>query len=88
MASSYDAGVFAPMSDYLHHLITKTFRNRTVALVENTSWAPSAIKTMKAELEKMQGITVLDKSVSIRTRVTDAVRAELNALADEILKTV
>ena len=88
MASSYDAGVFAPMSDYLHHLITKTFRNRTVALVENTSWAPSAIRTMKAELEKMQNITVIDKTVSIKTRVTDTVKAELDTLADEILKTV
>lgn len=42
MASSYDAGVFAPMSDLLHHLQSKAFQNRTVALCENSSWAPSA----------------------------------------------
>ncbi|MBR6392728.1 MAG: FprA family A-type flavoprotein, partial [Eubacterium sp.] len=86
MASSYDGGVFAPMSDYLHHLEHKTFRNRTVALVENTSWAPSAIRTMKAEFEKMQDITVLDKTVSIKTRLTDESIKELEELADEIIK--
>ncbi len=88
MASSYDAGVFAPMADFLHHLKIKTFRNRHVALVENTSWAPSALKTMRAEFEGMQNITVLKKTVSIKTRVTAQTRDELDALADEIIATV
>lgn len=87
MASSYDAGVFAPMSDYLHNLQSKGFCNRTVALVENASWAPSAVRTMKAELEKMKDITLIDKTVTVKTRVNDAVLAELNDLADEIMKT-
>ncbi len=88
MASSYDAGVFAPMSDYLHHLEHKAFQNRTVALVENTSWAPSAIRTMKAEFEKMKDISILDKTVSIKTRLTDENIKELEELADEIIKNV
>ena len=88
MASSYDAGVFAPMADYLHHLQVKTFQNRTVALVENTSWAPSALKTMKAEFEKMSNITLIDKTVSIKTRVTEQNIAELEELADEIMKAI
>lgn len=87
MASSYDAGIFAPMSDYLHHLQSKGFCNRTVALVENASWAPSAVRTMKAELEKMKDITLIDKTVTVKTRVNDAALAELNDLADEIMKT-
>lgn len=87
MASSYDAGVFAPMSDYLHHLESKAFQNRTVALVENASWAPSAVRTMKAEFEKMKDITLIDKTVTIKTRVTDQAIAELSELADEIMKT-
>ncbi len=88
MASSYDGGVFAPMSDYLHHLEHKAFQNRTVALVENTSWAPSAIRTMKAEFEKMKDINVLDKTVSIKTRLTEDNIRELEELADEIIKNV
>jgi flavorubredoxin len=88
MASSYDAGVFAPMADYIHHLASKSFQNRTVALVENTSWAPSAIRTMKAQFEAMNNITIIDKTVSIKVRVNDAVVDELNQLADEIMKTL
>lgn len=86
MASSYDGGVFAPMSDYLHHLAHKAFQNRTVALVENTSWAPSAIRTMKAELEAMKDINLIDKTVSIKTRLTEANVKELEELADIIIK--
>lgn len=86
MASSYDGGVFAPMSDYIHHLKSKAFQNRTVALVENTSWAPSALRTMKAEFEQMSNITLLDKTVSIKTRVSQKAVSDLNDLADEIMK--
>ena len=86
MASSYDGGVFAPMSDYLHHLAHKAFQNRTVALVENTSWAPSALRTMKAEFEAMKDITLIDKTVSIKTRLTDENIKELEELADIIIK--
>lgn len=85
MASSYDAGVFAPMADYIHHLQTKTFQNRTVALVENYSWAPSAIKTMKAEFEKMKNINLIENTVSIKTRLNDESVAQLEALADELI---
>ena len=86
MASSYDAGVFTPMDDYLNHLEHKAFQNRTVALVENASWAPSAIRAMKAHFEKMANINIIDKTVTIKTRFTDAYEAELEELADEIMK--
>ncbi|MCM1114502.1 MAG: FprA family A-type flavoprotein [Clostridium sp.] len=84
MASSYDGGVFAPMSDFLHHLKSKAFQNRRVALVENASWAPSAVRTMKAEFESMKNITLVDKVVTIKTRVKDEDIQALEALADII----
>ena len=86
MASSYDAGVFTPMENYLNRLEHKAFQNRTVALVENASWAPSAIKAMKAHFEKMANITLVDKTVTIKTRLTDAYVSELEELADEIMQ--
>lgn len=84
MASSYDAGVFAPMSDFIHHLKSKAFQNRRVALVENGSWAPSAVRTMKAEFEQMKNITFAENTVTIKTRVTDADIKALEMLAEEI----
>lgn len=84
MASSYDAGVFAPMSDFLHHLKSKAFQNRRVALVENGSWAPCAVKAMKSEFEQMKNITLVEKTVTIKTTVKDTDITALEELADII----
>lgn len=85
MASSYDGGVFAPMSDFIHHLKNKAFQNRNVALVENGSWAPSAARTMKAEFEQMKNITFVGDVVTIKTRVKDSDIEALKNLAEQIV---
>lgn len=85
MASSYDGGVFAPMSDFIHHLKSKAFQNRNVALVENSSWAPSAARTMKAEFEQMKNITFIGDAVTIKTRVKGSDIEALKNLAVQIL---
>ncbi|MCD7772434.1 MAG: FprA family A-type flavoprotein [Ruminococcus sp.] len=84
-ASSYDAGVFAPMADFLHHLQTKAWQNRTVAIVENGSWGPTAAKTMKAMLEGMKNITVCESVVTIRSAMKESDIPCLEKLADELL---
>ena len=84
-ASSYDAGVFTPMADFLHHLAAKAWQRRRVALVENGSWAPSAAKTMRAALEAMKDIEVVEPVVTLRGRMKDADIPALEALADAIL---
>lgn len=88
MAPSYDGGVFAPMADYLHHLQSKAFQNRTVAVVENFSWAATGAKAMKTEFEKMKNINIIDNTVSIKTRMTEETIAQLETLADEIISNV
>lgn len=85
MASSYDGGVFAPMSDFIHHLKSKTFQNRNVALVENGSWAPSAARTMKAEFEQMKNIIFTGDVVTIKTRVKDSDIEALKLLAEQLV---
>ena len=85
MASSYDAGVFAPLSDFIHHLKSKAFQNRNVALIENGSWAPSAAKTMKAEFEQMKNITFIGDPVTIKTRVKQADIEALEKLAEQLV---
>jgi len=85
MASSYDAGVFPPMYDFLHHLDIKAYQRRRVALVENGSWAPSAAKTMRPMLEGMKQVEVVDPIVTLRGRLKDSDLPQLEALADTIL---
>ena len=86
MAPSYDGGVFLPMADFIHHLKSKLYQNRRVALVENASWAPSAIKAMKAEFEQMKNIDLIENTVTIKTTVKESDIEALSNLADEILK--
>ena len=84
-AATYDGGVFPCMEEFLHHLKSKTYRKRTVALIENGSWAPMAAKTMRSMLEQMKDITVCDKVVTIRSAVKDSTVADMEALAEELL---
>ncbi len=84
-ASSYDAGVFPPMEHFLHHLKSKNFQNRKVGIIENGSWAPTAGKTMKATLETMKALTILEPMVTIRSSYKPANVAQLEALADALI---
>ncbi len=84
-ASSYDAGVFPCMQDFLHHLKAKAYQKRTVGILENGSWAPSAGKTMKAILETMTNVTLLEPMVTIRSTLKEENMADLEALADAII---
>ncbi|MFR9523774.1 MAG: FprA family A-type flavoprotein [Rikenellaceae bacterium] len=84
-ASSYDGGLFPPMVHYLHHLKDKRFQNRRVALIQNGSWGPTAAKVMRAKLEEMPKITILEPEVTIRSRYKPSDAAALEALADALI---
>lgn len=83
-AASYDAGVFPIMQDFLHHLQAKAFQNRTVGLIENGSWAPTAAKTMRNILETMKNITIVEPVVTIKSVLKATDIPALEQLADAI----
>lgn len=83
-AASYDAGVFPIMQDFLHHLQAKTYQNRTVGLIENGSWAPTAAKTMRNILDTMKNITVVEPVVTIKSVLKKTDIPALDQLADAI----
>ena len=84
-AASYDAGVFPCMDDFLHHLKSKAFQKRTVGILENGSWAPTAARTMKATLEQMKDITIAEPVVTIKSTLKESDIPALEALADAML---
>ncbi len=84
-ASSYDAGLFPPMYDFLHHLQIKAWQKREVAIIENGSWAPTAGRVMRQMVEEMKDVTVKGDTVTIRGRMKDSDIPALEALADAIL---
>ena len=84
-ASSYDAGLFTPMYDFLHRLQIKGFCNRKVAIIENGSWAPSAGRVMKEMLSAMSGIEIVEPMVTIKSRMKQSDIPALESLASALI---
>ena len=84
-AASYDADVFPPMHDFLHHLKLKNYQNRRVAIMENGSWAPTAGRVMRAMLEGMKNLEIVEPMVTIRSRMKDEDVPAMELLADNLL---
>ncbi|MBR6621094.1 MAG: FprA family A-type flavoprotein [Bacteroides sp.] len=85
-AASYDADVFPPMHDFLHHLKLKAYQKRRVGIIENGSWAPCAGRVMNGMLETMKEIEIVEPMVTIRSAMKQGDLPAMEALADAILK--
>lgn len=83
--STYDGGIFPPMKCFLDKLAMKGFCDRRVALVENGTWAPLAAKLMRASLESMKSIDILDRTLTIKSSLKESQVPELESLADLLL---
>lgn len=83
-AASYDGGVFPCMQDFLHHLQSKAYQKRTVGIIENGTWGPTAGRTMKGILETMKDITIVDPMVTIRSTMKESDLPAMETLADVI----
>ena len=85
VCATYDGFLFPPMENLLAHLKTKAFQSRTIALMENGTWAPMAAKLMRAELDGMKNITVCDTVVTLRSASNAAAEAQMDAMVEELL---
>ncbi len=84
-ASSYDAGVFPVMHDFLYHLQIKNYQKRRFGIIENGSWAPTAGKVMRTMIEGLKDCEIVEPMVTIRSRMKAADEALLEQLADSLL---
>ena len=87
-APTYNAGIFTPMETVLLDLAAHNLQNRTVAFIENGSWAPISAKLMGDIVAKMKNMTVLASKATLKSTVKDAQREELKTLASEIAGTL
>ena len=83
-SSSYNAGLFPPMEQFLRRLKERNYQKRKVAIIENGSWAPSAGKCMKDLLQEMKDIEVVEPVVTIKSRMKTENLAELEELASKL----
>jgi len=84
--TTYNAEIFPFMRDYITHLTERNFSNRTVALIENGSWAPLAAKVMKEMLQKSKNLTFAENTVKILSALNEESSNQLEALAEELCK--
>lgn len=82
--TTYCGGIFPKMREFISHLTERNFQKRTVALIENGSWAPSAVKEMAAMLEPLQDIKIIDEKVTIKIAVNDETVRQLEFLAEKL----
>ena len=84
--TTYNADVFPFMKEFIHHLTERNFRNRTVALMENGSWAPLAAKVMRKMLEECKNLTFTETTVRIISALNETSAKQVDALANELSK--
>ena len=82
--TTYNAEIFPFMRHFIDHLKERNFQKRTVAFIENGSWAPTANKIMRADFESLKNITIAKNNVTVMSALNDESRAQIEALADEL----
>ncbi|MBE5772940.1 MAG: FprA family A-type flavoprotein [Clostridiales bacterium] len=84
--TTYNADIFPFMKEFINHLTERSYQNRTVAFIENGSWAPTATKVMTKMLEGSKNLTFCENNVKIMSAMNDENRAQIEALAEELCK--
>ena len=85
LSTTYNAGMFVNMENLVHDIVNHNLQNRTIALVENGSWAPTAGGLMRAEFSKLKNCTILDETVTIKSSLKESQLESMDALAEAIV---
>ena len=84
--TTYNADIFPFMRTFIEHLTERGYKNRTIGLIENGSWAPQAVKVMKSMLEGCKNLTILEPAVKITSALNDVSKQQIEDLANELCK--
>jgi len=82
--TTYNGEIFPFMREFIHHLTERNYSNRTVAFIENGSWAPVAARIMKSQFEKSKNLTYTDTTVKIMSALNEESIAQIKSLASEL----
>ena len=84
--TTYNAAIFPFMRTFIEHLTERGYKNRTIGLIENGSWAPQAVKVMKSMLEGCKNLTILEPAVKITSALNDVSKQQIEDLANELCR--
>jgi flavorubredoxin len=81
---TYNGTIFPDMNNFIAHLLERNYQNRTIAFIENGTWAPAGARIMSKLFEKSKNITFAENKVTLRSALSDESRAQVDALAKEL----
>ena len=84
--TTYNTDIFPFMREFISDLVERNYQNRTIALMENGSWAPTAAKVMRSRLESCRNITFAEPTIQIKSALSEENRAQIRALAEELTR--
>lgn len=84
--TTYNGGIFPTMREFIEHLVERGYQNRTIAFIENGSWAPAAAKAMAALFAPCKNLTLIEPKVTVKIAVNAETETQLEALADALMK--
>lgn len=84
--TTYNMEIFPPMREFIHELTERNFQNRTIALIENGSWAPAAAKIMKEQLSSCKNLSFTGTNVRILSALTEENKEQIKTMAKELLE--
>ena len=82
--TTYNAGIFPFMNEFIEHLVERNYQNRTIALIENGTWAPMAAKVMKDKLANCKNLTFIEPSIKIMSSMTEENKEAIDKLANSL----
>ena len=84
--TTYNGDIFPFMREFIHELTERGYKNRTIGIIENGTWAPVAAKKIKSMLESSKNLTFTDTTVTLRSAMNEANKEQIKALAQELCK--
>ena len=84
--TTYNSDIFPPMRNFVEHLVERNYQNRTLAIIENGTWAPNAARVIKGLFEKSKDLNIVNPVVTIKSALNDESKGQLNSLAETLTK--
>ena len=88
ISTTYNMGVFPKIEEYIEHIKRMNLQNRTVSIIENSTWAPGISKVIKERISEMKDMKILDSGLTIKSSIKDEQEAELDKVAQEIIESL
>ena len=88
ISTTYNMGVFPKIEEYIDHIKRMNLQNRTISIIENSTWAPGITKVITEKLSEMKNMNILEEKLAIKSSMKSEQEEELDKIVDSIIKNI